>query len=226
MAGSIHEQLVEILSRLGDRALAKEHAVHIHTAVIAANRGYDIGQDETGYYARPRREKPQGPVKDFRVLASLARKAIGGKISMEEWAREWVARAFTAVWRLCRPFLLERGHRTLDATKLFGFSAPGFTTVIPKPEAVLPALETTLERSRSKVRKPDQAADHVIAAVLSAYSALTGNPGGRTFLASGQPGRLLRLGHEVDDLFGTNFFPRRDSTRLRRVWHRSRRSQK
>jgi len=220
MVGSIHEQLVGLLCQLGDSALAEKHARHIHAAVLAASRGHDIGQDETGYYARPRHAKSLGPAKEFRDLASLARKTIRGKISREDWAREWAARP-PAVWRACRPFLLERGSRSLDKTKLVSFSAPRFTTIIPKPEAALPALEIALERGRiaprSKEHKPDQAADDVIAVVQSAYSALTGHRGSRTFLANGQPGRLLRLGFEIDRLFGTNFFPG-DSTRLRRVW--------
>ena len=222
MVGSLHKRLVEVLSPLGDRAVAEKHARYIHAAVLTASRGHDIGQDDIGYYARPRHAKSLGPAKEFRDLASLARKAIRGKISREDWAREWAARP-PAVWGACRPFLLEHGSRSLDRTKLIGFSAPGFTTVIPKPEAVLPALEVALERGRiatrsKKERKPDQAAHDVIAAVRSAYNALTGSRGSRTFLASGQPGRLLRLGHEIDDLFDTKFFPTFDSSRLKIVW--------
>lgn len=219
MAESVHEQLVEALCKLGSRAAAKKQAVQIHAAVIAAARGHDIGQDETGYFARPRRATSSGPAKDFRDLSRLARKAIRGKISQEDWAAEWAARP-PIVWRACRPFLLEPGRRSLDKTKLLGFSAPGFTTVMPKPAAVLPALEVALELNgiatgNKKRRKPDQSAHDVIAAVRAAYSALTGMRGGRAFLANGQPGRFLRLGHEVDRLFGTDFFPKFDSRRLR-----------
>ncbi|MET4296686.1 hypothetical protein ABIB06_007477 [Bradyrhizobium sp. LB8.2] len=222
MAGSIHDQLVKALSELGARALAEKHAVYVHAVVLAASRGHDIGEDETGYYARPRRAKSPGPAKEFRDLASLARKTIRGKISQQDWAREWAARP-PAIWRACRPFLLESGRRSLDRTKLIGFSAPGFTTVIPKPEAVLPALEIARELSKiaigdKKQRKPDQATDDVISAVQSAYSALTGYQGGRAFLNGGHVPKILRLGHEIDELFGTNFFPQSDSTRLKRVW--------
>jgi hypothetical protein len=219
MAASIHQQLVELLGQLGDRAVAEKHARHIHAAVLAASRGHDIGHDDTGYYARPRREKSAGLAKELRDLASMARKAIRGKISREDWIREWAARP-PSVWRACRPFLLERESRALDSSKLLGFSARGFTTVVPKPEAVLPALEVALELGRiatgnKKQRKPDQAAHDVIVAVRSAYSALTGYRGGRATLPSGLAGRELRLGHDIDSLFGTKVFPNVDSTRLK-----------
>jgi hypothetical protein len=235
MAGSIHEQLVELLARLGDRAAAEKHARHIHAAVLAASRGHDIGQEDIGYFARARHTKSPGPAKEFRDLASMARKAIRGKIGQEDWIREWASRP-PSVWRACRPFLLERNSRALDRTKLLGFSVPGtetdvpsaeteppapiFTTIVPKPAAVLPALEIAVELGRiatgnKKQRKPDLAAYDVIAAVRSAYSALTGRRGGRAILESGLPGRHLRLGHDIDRLFGTNFFPPIDSVRLR-----------
>jgi hypothetical protein len=47
MAGSIHKQLVELLSQLGDRTVAEEQAHHVHAAMLALNRGYDIGRDAT-----------------------------------------------------------------------------------------------------------------------------------------------------------------------------------
>lgn len=220
MSGSIYEQLVELLSRLGDRDVAEKHARRIHAAVRAAARGHDIGHDDTGYYARAQRPKSLGPAKELRDLERLARKAIRGKISQEDWIREWAARP-PSVWRGCRPFLMEPGSRTLDRAKLLGFSAPGFTTIVPKPDAVLPAIETALERGKSvagnkQQRKPDQAALDVIAAVQSAYSALTGYGGARTTLSDARPGRFLRLGHEIDRLFRTRFFPASDSVRLRR----------
>lgn len=222
MAESVHERLVEVLSQLGNRAVAKKHAVHIHAAVIATSRGHNIGRDESDYYARPKYAKSVGPAKEFRDLASLARRAIRGKISKEDWIWEWAARP-PAVRRACRPFLLKGESRSLDQTKLLGFSAPGFTTVIPKPEAVLPALEVALELGKiatgdKKKRKPDQAIDDVIATVQSAYSALTGYRGGRAFLNSDRSARILLLSHEIDKLFGTNFFPQSDSSRLKRVW--------
>src|ERR1700726_3947941 len=54
---SIHEQLVELLSRLGDRAIAEKEARHIHAAMLAVSRGHDIGRDDTGFYARQRHTK-------------------------------------------------------------------------------------------------------------------------------------------------------------------------
>jgi hypothetical protein len=65
MAASTHERLVELLAKLGDRAVAEKHARHIHAAVLALSRGYDIGRDQGGFYARPRRTKPEGLLKNF-----------------------------------------------------------------------------------------------------------------------------------------------------------------
>jgi hypothetical protein len=54
MAGSIHEQLIELISQLGDRAVAKKQARHIRAVMLTAlSRGRDIGQD-----ARPRLLRP------------------------------------------------------------------------------------------------------------------------------------------------------------------------
>jgi hypothetical protein len=217
---SIHEQLVELLCQYGDCAIAQKEARHIHAIMLALPRGHDIGQDESGFYARPRQAKPPGPAKDFRDLAATARKAIRGKISREDWMREWAAQP-RSVWRACRPFLLKPKTRSLDRSKLLGnFSAPGFATVVPKPEAVLPALEVALELRKiatgnKKQRKPDLTEHDVIAAVQSAYSALTGKRGGRAILPSRRPGRLVRLGHDIDRLFGTKIFPKVDSSRLK-----------
>jgi hypothetical protein len=97
----------------------------------------------------------------------------------------------------------------------------GFAIVVPKPEAVLPALEVALELMKivtgnKKQRKPELAAHDVIAVVRSAYSALTGYRGGRAILPSGEPSRSVRLGHDIDRLFGTKIFPKVDSTRLKK----------
>jgi hypothetical protein len=218
MAGSIHEQLVELLSQLGDRATAKKEARHIHAAMLALNRGYDIGRDVNGFYARPRRGKPAGPAKELRDLAASARKAKSGKISREDWMDKWVAN-HRPYWRLCRPFLLVPGTRSLDREKLLGFSASGVTILVPKPEAALPALEVGLELMKiaggnKRQRKPDQQAHDLIAVVKNAYQVLTGKRAGRAVLLSGEPSRFLRLGHDIDRLFGTKIFPRTDSPRL------------
>jgi hypothetical protein len=215
---SIHEQLVKLLTQLGDRTVAKKEARRIHAAMLALPQGQDIGQDETGFYARPRHTKPEGPAKQLRDLAATARKAIRGKISREDWMREWAAQP-RSVWRACRPFLLKPGTRSLDRSKLLGnFSAPGFLVVVPKPEAVLPALEVAVELRKivGRQRKPDIAAHEVIAVVQSAYSSLTGYRGGRAVLPSGKAGRLVRLGRDIDRLFGTKIFPKVDSRRLKR----------
>jgi hypothetical protein len=136
--------------------------------------------------------------------------------------REWAEQP-RSVWRACRPLLLESETRSLDRAKLLGnFSAPGFTVVVPKPEAVLPALEVELELRKivtgnKKRRQPDRDEHDVIAVVRSAYSALTGYRGGRAVLPSGEAGKLVRLGRDIDSLFGTKIFPKVDSRRLKKV---------
>jgi hypothetical protein len=221
MAKSIHEQLVELLTQLGDRAVAKKEARNIHATMLALNRGYHIGRDANGFYARPQRTTPAGPAKEFRDLAAAARKAKSGKMSREDWMDKWVAH-HRSYWRACRPFLLVPGIRSLDREKLLGnFSAPGITILVPKPEAVLPALEVVLELMKiatgnKKQRKPDLAAHEIVAVVQSAYHALTGKRAGRAALLSGQPSRFVRLGHDIDRLFGTKIFPKTDSPRLKK----------
>ena len=69
---SIHEQLVELLRRLGDRAIAEKEARHIHAAMLAVSRGHDIGRDDAGFYARQRHTKLVGPAKELRDLAATA----------------------------------------------------------------------------------------------------------------------------------------------------------
>ena len=84
MTKSVHEQLVELLSQLGDRVVAEDEACKIQAAMLALYRGFDIGRDANGFYARPRRSKPAGPAKELRDLAAAARKVIRGKISRED----------------------------------------------------------------------------------------------------------------------------------------------
>jgi len=92
--------------------------------------------------------------------------------------------------------------------------------VIPKADAVLPAVEVAIEllkraSGNKKQRKPDLAAHELIAAVRAAYSDLTGNRGGRAILPGGQVGREHRLGKGIDRIFGTSVYPKIDSSRLR-----------
>ena len=137
---------------------------------------------------------------------------------------------------LLQTILARTRNAIIDRTKLLGnFSAPddqdgsndeerkraGLAIVVPKPEAVLPALEVALELMKistgnKKQRKRDLAAHEVIAVVQSAYGALTGKRGSRAILPSGRPGRLVRLGRDIDRLFGTKLFPEVDSTRLKK----------
>ena len=91
--------------------------------------------------------------------------------------------------------------------------------MVPKPEAVLPALEVALELMKiatgnKKQRKPDMKAHEVVAVVQIAYRELTGKRAGRAVLSSGQPGPVARLGQDIDRLFGTSIFPN-DSPRLK-----------
>jgi hypothetical protein len=221
MAASKHEQLVELLSQLGDRAVAEKHARRIHAAVPALSRGYDIGRDQGGFYARPRHTKPEGPAKELHHLAAAARKAIRGEISREDWMDEWAAQP-RSVWRFCKPLLMNPKTRSLDKAKMLGnYSAPGFTVVVPKAEAVLPAIEVAIERLKistgnKRQRKPHLAAYDLIAVVRAAYSALTGHRGGRANLPSGLAGKELRLGKGIDKICGTKVFPNVDSSRLRK----------
>jgi hypothetical protein len=48
---STHEQLVDLLAQLGDRAVAEKEARRVHAAMLALSRGHDIGQDVGGFYA-------------------------------------------------------------------------------------------------------------------------------------------------------------------------------
>lgn len=209
--------LVELLAALGERTVAEREARNIHAAILSLGRGYEIGKDRAGFYARPRRARPEGPARALRDLAAAARKAINGKNDVETWMEVWAAQS-VEVGRLCRPALLKSGR--LDPAKLLGhFSAPGFTMVIPKPEAVLPCIEAELHRLKGqtggRVRKPDASARDVIAVVRAAYAALTGKSGGRVNRSDGAPSRFVRLGRDIDTLFGTKIFPRVDSARLK-----------
>jgi len=218
---SLHD-LIELLGQLGDRTIAEREARKIHAAIRALARGYDIGKDADGFYARLRRTKPAGPARELRDLAAAARKALRGKISREDWMDRWAAQP-GSISRACRPFFLLPGTRSMDPEKLLGnFSTPGFTMVVAKPEAVLSAIGALREQTKkdtgtnSRERKPDLAAREVIAAVRSAYRALTGRPAGRTISSDGRAGRLVQLGRHVDNLYGTKIFPKADSRRLKK----------
>lgn len=43
-------------------------ARRIHAAILGLYRGRDIGQDDEGFYARPRLTKPAGPAKNCVIL--------------------------------------------------------------------------------------------------------------------------------------------------------------
>jgi hypothetical protein len=215
-----HDELVKLLSKLGDPIVAEREARRVHAAILQLYRGRDIGRDDQGFYARPRLTKSVGPAKEMRDLAAAARKAIRGRISREDWMRIWAAQP-SSISAACTAFLFLPAERTLDKDKLLGsFSAPGFITVIFKPDAVLAALNQLLPemktRSGRKARKPDYAARGVIAAVRSAYKALTGRCGRRVISADRRAGRLVRLGQDIDRIFGTKVFPKVDSRRLKK----------
>ena len=80
-------------------AVIEQHADLIHAAMldlIAARRarGFDIGHDDGGAYARPR-SSTVGPARELRDLRRICRKAIAGKISAQDWTTAWAAHAGT-----------------------------------------------------------------------------------------------------------------------------------
>jgi hypothetical protein len=150
-----------------DAAVIEHHAGLILAAMldlIAAYRarGFEIGRDDGGFYARPKK-KTKGLARELPALAAKCRKAVAGKISREDWTSIWAAQPerIKALWK---PTLIETADgRTIDSNELaLGFTAgegkeAHFGMVAPKPDAVLPAIESELARitatPSSKTRK-------------------------------------------------------------------------
>jgi hypothetical protein len=218
------EQLVAALSRLGDAGEAERQAKLINPLMFdvvmqGITRGHDIGRDLEGFYAR-RKTSPKGPARELRDLAAAGRKAVGGKLDVEDWIMAWAAAParITRLWK--PPFIQTKKGRTLDHRKLLGFSSPKFSMVAPRAADVLPAIERELARITAmpgeKRRKSNEVEIAAIEAIRSAYRALTGKTGGRVIHAGKLDGRMVRLGREIDGIFGTKLFAAKDSVRLRR----------
>ena len=87
--------------------------------------------------------------------------------------------------RLWKPRLIETAEgRSIDRSTLaMGFATEGFAMLAPKPEIVLPAIErelaklTATPRPKARTRDAEEAA--AIAAIRTAYRAITGHKGGR-----------------------------------------------
>lgn len=208
-----------------DAAEIEKHAVLIQGAMlnlITAYRacGFIIGgSDADGYHARPR-TKTTGPARELTELAAKCRKAIAGKISLQDWTTVWAAQPerIKALWK---PTLVETAEgRTIDRGKLaLGFEVEGFAMIAPKPKVVQPAIEaafgkiTATPNEKKRTRNVDEA--RAINVIRAAYRAVTGNQGGRVISEGKLVGRLIRLGHEIDGIFGTKLFAENDSRRLR-----------
>jgi hypothetical protein len=224
-------RLTTALTRLGNPAVAEQHAKIIFPlmiAVIAPTRGYDIGgDDDNGFYAMPRTATTVGLGRELRDLRGKARKVASGKLGLRSWIDAWAALPTRTRHRLWRPRLIQtKEGRTIDGNMLAAsFSAPGLHIVAPRPEVVLPAIDAELERikktsgAQRRRRTPNEDEDTVIKAIRNAYRTLTGNKhkGGRVIHDNRLAGRFHRLGREIDEIFGTQLFPEKDSRRLRRL---------
>jgi hypothetical protein len=218
---------IEALQRIdgdADAAVIEKYAVLIHGAMlnyIAAQRarGFDIGHDADGFYARPK-TKTAGPTRELTELAAKGRKAIAGKISGEDWTACWAAQPerIKALWK---PTLIDTAQgRTIDLdTVALGFEADGFQMLAPKPEIVQPAIEAALAAITatpgSKKREPNTDEAEAIAAIRAAYQAITRRTGGRVIVRGVLAGKHDRLRREIDGIFGTTLFDVKDSKRLR-----------
>jgi hypothetical protein len=226
-----------MLSRFGDptklgaghiAAVAEQHASAVHwhmNAVVAADRGRNIGgDDDTDFYARPCKTTA-GIARELRDIGGKARKAASGKLSNKEWITAWAALPARTRSRLWRPCLVKtEDGRTVDPGTVAGaFSAPGFATVAPKPDLVLLAIDSEIERlatmpvKRRRERRRDEGEQAAIEAIRNAYRALTGGryKGGRQNRGGRLAGRFHQLGRDIDALFGTKLFAEKDSRRLR-----------
>ncbi|WP_299721022.1 hypothetical protein [Tardiphaga sp.] len=198
--------------------MAAEQAIIICVAMLALARGHDIGKDSHGYFARPRK-RAYGPARQLRDIARMAKKAIAGKkVDSKKWRTAWVALSL-AVRQVWKPLVkTNRGWR-LDRSTILTYRSPGFTTVIPKPEYVLPDIVAELARrtkeGRSKIRRPGEPEHAAIRSVQTAYQTLTGKSGRRTVRDGRRTGPYHRFCLEIDQIFGTTLFTKRDGGRDR-----------
>jgi hypothetical protein len=214
--------LIAALSRLGVPDVARRHALLIHPLMLAVvadkqARGHDVGRDDHGaFYARPRKTTV-GLERELRDLEAAARKAVASKLDPERWINAWAAMPTRTQSRLWKRLLKE------VVARAFSYSAPGYGIVVPRPEDALPAIIAE-HKSLSEVpgakrrrRRRHEPSDEAIVAIRAAYRELTGRRGGRVKAPDGKlAGRLVRLGREVDQIFGTSLFVAKvDSRRLR-----------
>jgi hypothetical protein len=212
---------------LGDPTIAEQQAEIIHPHMLAVvmqtvARGHDIGRDEAGLYARPR-TATAGLARELRDLRGKVRKAVAGRLDVEDWIAAWAALPARTRARLWQPRLIQTPEgRTVDRDTLAGsFLVPGYHTIAPRPEVVLTAITVELERikttpaARRRFRVRDEDERVAIREIRNAYRALTGKKGGRVIRDGRLVGRLIDLGHEIDGIFGTRLFAEKDSRRLR-----------
>jgi hypothetical protein len=194
-------------------------------ALVAVDRGRDLGGDDgTGFYAR-RRTTTAGLARELRNIRGKARKAMASKLTYESWIAAWAALPARTRSILWKPRLVRIGNvRTLDPDMVAGtFSAPGFIILAPKPKLVLPAIDGEIERlvtmpaSTRQLRHRDDNEQTAIEAIRNAYRALTGGKykGSRQTHDGHLAGRFHQLGRDIDALFGTKLFAKKDSRRLR-----------
>jgi hypothetical protein len=230
------DYVVEALERLDenvDVAVLASHALLIHRVMsdlVAAqrSRGVDIGCDDKDISSARPRLKTVGLARELFDLARKCRKAVAGKISLNDWTTIWAAQPervsprVRALWRPVR-------NRSIDLSQIARTfkthadpsEAKGdyFHTIVPKPEIALPLIEAALREitanPNAKTRKRDKYEADAIAATRAAYRAITGNTGGRVIRDGKLVGKLDRLRREVDCIFGTKLFAARDSRRFR-----------
>jgi hypothetical protein len=209
------------------------HALLIHRVmsdlvVEQRSRGFDVGVDDDGTpFARPK-SKTKGPARELYDLARTCRKAVAGKISLKGWTKEWAAQPerIKALWKPVR-----NADRSIDRSQIAmsfithsdASEAKGnyYATVAPKPEIVLPVIETASRKitanPNEKTRKSDKYEAYAIAAIRTAYRAITGNSGGRVIRNGRLAGKLVALRREIGSIFGTELFAVKDSTQECRV---------
>ena len=223
-----HDRLIEALHRLkghDDSAVIEQLATDIlmHMFILKAR------QTEARRLA-----KSIGPAKELRDIERTARKAADGKLALDAWDAAWARVPEKTRSRIWQPKVPPVVSRQYNATgRLVGFEraplrdvryfqAPGRDMLVPKPQDVVLGIKAEQERIKQaasaerRKRKRDEAEHAAIKAIRSAYQKLTGKKGGRTTDANGKlTGRLVRLGREVDEIFGTRLFAEKDSRRLR-----------
>lgn len=218
------QRLAATLHRLrdgADVALIDKHTDAINGAMLAVlsdrrARGFDIGEDEGGFYARPR-SNTAGMRRELRDLIGKCRKAVGGKISVKDWAVIWAA-----LPERTKALLWKKPSGLLDpATIAIGFATERYQTLVPKPEVVLPTIEAELAKIAtvpgSNIREPNEVEAEAIAAINAAFRQITGSDAGRVVrVKDGKAvGKRILFGREVDGIYGTGLFGAKDSRRFR-----------